>query len=378
MKTDFVFRLFTIAKIVLIVFVILVAFRCGPTKPKMIAVDPKFSEYVSAYTSGMISRKSTIRIELADVAPEHLLIKKKNASDYYLDSTVLKSIFTIEPKIEGKAKWVNDRVIEFIPNDTLPSNQLYTVYFDLKKVANVESGYEKFGFQFGTFTQKISVKTDGLVHQNEFAIDYMKLNGEISTTDVIEASKLKNCIWGEMKGKKYPVHLYRNWRENTYSFTIDSILRTAQEQPFKLVWKGTEIQSSSAGFEHIKVPALGDFQVLNETIKEEEDQRVDIYFSEPIHPSQNLSGLVTLEGVPDVSYQVNGNTVSLFLANRIVGERKLVISAGIQNFKGHKKLSPYSSSLTFHEPKPMVRIKGNGSILPNSNGLIFPFETVSL
>src|SRR5690606_17956856 len=34
--------------------------------------------------------------------------------------------------------------------------------------------------------------------------------------------------------------------------------------------------------------------------------------------------------------------------------------------------------LRFHEAKPMLRMKGTGSILPNSQGLIFPFEAVGL
>src|SRR3989344_4706960 len=38
----------------------------------------------------------------------------------------------------------------------------------------------------------------------------------------------------------------------------------------------------------------------------------------------------------------------------------------------------HSEPLTLNEPKPMVRLKGKGCILPNSNGLIFPFEAISL
>ena len=40
---------------------------CGPSRPAILKQNPAYAEYVSGYTSGMISRKGTIRIELADV-----------------------------------------------------------------------------------------------------------------------------------------------------------------------------------------------------------------------------------------------------------------------------------------------------------------------
>lgn len=350
---------------------------CGPSKPKMISVDPKFSRYVSGYTSGMISRKSTIRVQLADELPEGFGKKRKTAGELP-DSTLLESIFSIEPHVEGKAVWINSSLIEFVPKDTLPSNQLFTVYFDLEKVAYVEKGYEKFGFQFGTFTQKIDVHFEGMQHLSEYAVDFMTLKGEIKTTDIVNKSDLKKCIWGEMNGKKYTVKLNKSWGENSFRFTIDSLERTTLEQKIKILWNGESIQSISKGSFEETIPALGDFDVTNIDVKDEEDQRIDIYFSEPIHPSQNLNGIITLENEPTLNYQVAGNCVSIFLSNRIIGERKLTVSAGIQNFRGHKKMTAYTDELTFLEPKPMVRIKGNGSILPNSQGLIFPFETVSL
>ena len=38
----------------------------------------------------------------------------------------------------------------------------------------------------------------------------------------------------------------------------------------------------------------------------------------------------------------------------------------------------YSEDLEFFAAKPSLRLVGNGCILPNSQGLIFPFETVNL
>ena len=46
--------------LLLLVFI----FSCNP-KQKLLDVDPGFSKYIEAYTSGAVSKKSTIRIQLA-------------------------------------------------------------------------------------------------------------------------------------------------------------------------------------------------------------------------------------------------------------------------------------------------------------------------
>ena len=40
--------------------------------------------------------------------------------------------------------------------------------------------------------------------------------------------------------------------------------------------------------------------------------------------------------------------------------------------------SIYQSEIYLHEAYPKLKLKGNGTILPNSQGLIFPFEAIAL
>jgi len=50
---------------------LIIFFSCNH-KTKLIEVDPAFSQYIDAYTSGVISKKNTIRIQLAsDVSTTH-------------------------------------------------------------------------------------------------------------------------------------------------------------------------------------------------------------------------------------------------------------------------------------------------------------------
>jgi hypothetical protein len=49
-----------------------------------------------------------------------------------------------------------------------------------------------------------------------------------------------------------------------------------------------------------------------------------------------------------------------------------------EKYKGYKMKNPYQTNLEFLPPFPQIKIIGNGCILPNSQGLIFPFQTINL
>ena len=60
------------------------------------------------------------------------------------------------------------------------------------------------------------------------------------------------------------------------------------------------------------------------------------------------------------------------------GARKITVSTGIKNRSGTRMLNSSEWDVTFETAKPQVRLVGNGVIMPNSEGLIFPFEAVGL
>ncbi len=341
---------------------------CGPTQPEILKIDPAYSEYISGYTSGMIYRRDAIRIELANGVSD---LEK-------MPQEKLNALFRIEPSIEGKVVAIGDRMIDFVPAAPLPSNQFYTVRFDLDKVADVKSGYEEFAFQFSTFEQKIEVDVYGLRNYNSYQIEYQKLEGEISTSDYVDTTVLKKVLRIELDGKSIPFHLRTNGYNNDVYFVADSIRRTEKARKITVTWNGGPAQSFSKGHEDLEVSGLGDFSVHECKVVEDEDQSVELRFSEPLLQGQNLDGIIELEGVEGLTYKVSSNVVTVYLPNRYEGARKLTVSKGIRNVAGYRMNEAYSKRLIFREPYPMVRLKGGGSILPNSQGLIFPFEAISL
>ncbi len=353
----------------LVILVVIITINaCGPTNPELVYIDPGFNEYISGYTSGMVERKDAIRIELVE--------ESKSLVDYSQEE--LNELFEIEPAVEGKAIAISDRLIEFVPAEPLPVSQFYTVHFNLQSITNVESGFEEFVFQFATFDQKIDVDVDGLSSYNRYQIEYQKLTGTISTSDYEDTTELKKTLNVSIDGKNLPVKFKARNYGNRLNFTVDSIKRLDREQKLLVSWDGVNIHSFSKGQKEITVTSLGDFTVSQAKVIDEEDQRVELRFSEPLKARQNLKGIVTIDGIEDLTYKIDFNVLQIYLPNRYLGYKELKVRTGVKNIAGYRMNETYTRQLRFREPNPHVRLLGEGSILPNSQGLIFPFEAIAL
>src|SRR5690606_16002127 len=113
----------------------LLLFACNK-KEKITGVDPAFSRYIDAYTSGVISKAAAIRIRLAAETP----------STHVLNEVLNDPLFSFSPSVKGKAYWVDARTIEFKPDQYLTPGQLYTVNFQLSKATNVPDAFNTFAF----------------------------------------------------------------------------------------------------------------------------------------------------------------------------------------------------------------------------------------
>ncbi len=371
-----------------LIFITLLS-ACYSSRPKMINPNPAFAKYISGYTSGMVSRKSSIRIELAHGLNENQAVKPAvnsvapvaNAAAARIaalpDSSLLKDAFSFEPKIKGHAIWISDRVIEFIPAEELPSNQFYDVAFNLKNVATVKNDLETFNFQMSTYPQNLFVSLDGLRSYDNDDIEWEKLTGKITTSDFVDTACIRKVLTVTQNGKPLQVQLSYAYN-NEFYFFVDSVERKEQAGKLVVSWTGEPIKSISSGMQEISIPALGNFSVSNAQVIDDGDQYVDLTFSDPIQYNQNFKGIINIQGEDNLTYTAEVNHVKIFLKNRTVGDKLITVTTGIKNFKGYKMSLPYSDSLHFEEPHPLVRIKGNGCILPNSNGLIFPFEAIGL
>src|SRR3546814_17491757 len=91
------------------------------------ANNTAFAKYVEAYTAGMVSRESTVRVRLASQVST---FQQTNQEDS-------RELFSINPGVKGKAYWIDARTVEFRPDKQLTPGREYNVTFHLDEVADV-------------------------------------------------------------------------------------------------------------------------------------------------------------------------------------------------------------------------------------------------
>lgn len=349
-------------------------FACST--PHRTAMDPVFKKWVSGYTSGIVSNQDRIQIELQNpVDSTHM---KELKMKFKQDSIALKDLIEITPEIAFSATWNNDRTIEIKPLEPLESNKLYNVEFNLEAVTDVEDGYEDFVFQFATKPLTFELFSTNLEIEDSYNIEWYTLKSQIQFSDYIDTSKLKDVFKVNYNGKQLPYRIEERYGDNEYNLIVDSIQRGDSEKEVVITYDGTPIKSTTKGKENVAVKALGDYDLTEVRVENDDNQQIVLTFSEQINLNQDLTGLIELEGVKELKFSQYYNQITAYIPNRLEGTRELKIHKGILNHKNYGLKNNYTRQVTFTGANPNVRLVGNGNILPDSKGLIFPFETISL
>ena len=334
-----------------------------------VVVNPAFGEYVAAYTSGEIPRRSNIHVRL-----NHAPLEGPEAGQ-----AVPKNWFQIEPRVEGNATWVDDRTIAFQPIQPLTSGETYTVDFKLGNAIAVPDSFDLFRFQFRTIEQAMHVEVGTMVPYRNDKMEWQQLTGVLHTADYIDSTAVSKLLAATQGRDENPLKVsWTTLSENSFAFTVDSISRKKSAGFMQLQWKGEAIGLTQTGEERVEIPALGDFSIADVSVYHQPEQYLELHFSDPIKATQNLEGIIRLSGVEDLTYSVEGNKVSVFPPYRLSGLHTLSITKGIRNHLGYRMSDAEEREVQFELLKPDLRLVGSGNILPNSQGLYFPFEAVSL
>ncbi len=335
--------------------------------PPPVKIDPGFSNYISGYTSGIISIQSNIRIKLA--AP----VKKEVKSG----SPVNVNIFKFNPDIKGESVWIDNRTIEFRPNKLLPYGTLYEVEFSVDKIREVPDKYKKFNFQFQTSHQQFTIENTRLQPYSNDDLKDNKFTASIAVKDYIENTTLENIISASYKGEKQNIKWTHDNAKRVHHLEIEHIKRLEEDE--KLLLK---IEGSKIGIEDlekvVEIPSIFSFKLMQMVVIQQPEQYILLSFSDPIKKSQDLRGLIRMKGEDDLRFKIDGNEVKAYTPYRFTGSNEVIVERGILNTSGYKLEKGIEQELTFEAIKPQVRLIGKGVIMPNSDGLKFSFEAVNL
>lgn len=348
-----------------VVFLLLTFAGCKRERKGM---NPAMAKYIAAYTAGVISKQSTIRVQLAG-----------NVNVTHTQNEPLeKEVFDFSPAIKGKTYWADATTIEFRPDENLDPGKTYNVTFKLSKLIDVPKDLHSFDFEFRVIKPSFTLEDGGLKASGNTVLDRMNLTGVVNTADVEDPQLIEKILKAQYNGKQLPVTWQHNATDKTSRFTIANIQRGNAAQNLDLSWDGASLKAAGSGKKSIVVPAVGDFKVLDLKAVSDPEQLLLVQFSDPISVAQNLDGLITISGQSDLRYTIEGSEVKVFTPNRLEGNYTVIVNEGVINVTDKRLGKAFSGNINFENTQPSVSIPGRGVILPQSSKLVMPFEAINL
>ncbi len=340
---------------------------CKDEKNEIPAIDPAFTSYVSGFTGGVIPASSTLLISLVSDVPLALR-----------ESSVELELLECKPSVNGSYRWIDSRTLEFIPAEMLSAGTMYQCRFHLHHLMEVPASLKTLEFQFQTIQQAIFVEFKGLNSLDDEDLQWQQLKGTLQTADYADMELVEQVLSSSQNGKVLRMGWTHNSEGTSHEFIVDSIFRTREKEQVKVRWDGKVIQSEDRGEEVVDIPPLGVFKLMNTHVRQQPEQYVSLFFSDPISKSQDLRGLIYLESGAEVKLERRGSQVKVYPGIRLQGEETLVVTDAIRNTLDYSLLETYKKKLSFTSINPDVKLIGDGVILPGSDGMIFPFKAVNL
>lgn len=325
------------------------------------APDPTI---VSAYTSGVISRESTIRIHFTE----------DMVSEEQIDKAPAKLLISFKPKIAGQTVWTTPRTLEFQPADSLPSGQEYTAKVSLSRWMEQA---EDFGFRFSIIQQSFSIDIDGLYTPSGTDLKSPQLRGMVKTADVVDLEQIEKIL-SARQHEKLSIEWSQAPNRLEHRFIVKGIVREEEATSVQLSWNGNPIKADQTGKRTIEVPPLKSFTITGVKLIQAAEEYILICFSDPLKQKQNLDGFLWVSEFPGLRFVIESNMVRIFSSVKWPTELTLNIEPGIQNSLGRRLAVGKKEKIVFKLIEPQVRIPGKGVILPTSQGLTIPIETINL
>ena len=361
-------RCSTAAGLFLILLTVIAGFSSCKSNQKDIIPSAEYAPYVNAYTGGVISQNSTIRIELTQDQPM-----------VDLNQELKDNPFSFSPSLKGKTYWVSNNTIEFVPEEgALKPGAFYEGTFHLGDFVDVDKKLEEFNFSFRVQERNFSIHTDPIT-VTATQPDQVTVMGEIRFSDVVKKEEVEKMLTaGSEKNKSYPIEITQTDHPTRYAFSISQITREAEDYQLEITAKGNPAGIDRTQNESILIPAKNSFRFLSAVRIDQPENGIEIIFSDPVSNTQDLKGLIDVPEVSSSIFQIKENKVFVYFEAGKLNKLTLNIHEGIRNSQDKPLGTSHSISFSELNLKPQVEMATSAAILPDSKSLIIPFRAVNL
>ena len=332
-------------------------------KPAPVEAEKEWYRYISAFTSGTVFRKSSIRV---------LFVPSVGT-----EGRPAAGLLEFSPAIDGAAEWKSPRELVFSPKGELKPGQDYKAVLHVGKVLDLPKAFARFEFGFSVVRPNMEVTLEGLFAEDLTRPQAQVLRGRIVTADMEDRALVEKVLEAEQDGRTLAVEWSHALEGLTHYFTVKDVERREEPSAVILRWDGAPLRIDDRGRREVEVPALGEFALVSVDPVMQETRHIILRFSDALARDQNLQGLIRVANLP-LTFEIDGNAVRAYSTREFVGTVNVQVQPGIRNTLNRRLKEGLSRQVTFESIRPAARFVGRGLILPRKDRLTVPVEAVNL
>ncbi len=344
--------------------VALPACTCNDAANPELTVSEVAPEVVSAYTSGLVSRKSPVTVQLAQESKAFSAI-----------GAPAEGIFRITPEVAGTATWSSSSELTFKPSADLTPGETYTVQVNLPAALPGVAEATPFAFTFSVVRPDFSGELLGLAADGDGG--KQTFSGRLELADVAEAAQVEKLLTATHESDALTIDWQHEEGGLNHRYTVRGIQRVADDTTLSLSFDGGALGVERTDVQTVEVPGLNKFVVSSVRAETVGERHIEIRFSDPLLEKQDLRGLIRVEGHSDLQLAREGSVVRVYATGGWRDSETLTVN-GVKNTAGFSMKAEHSTVVSFAPLHPSVRFVGEGVILPTTANLTIPLEATNL
>ncbi len=320
------------------------------------------SDVVSGHTQGVISRKRAIRVRFVrDLAPEGL-------------GKVPAGAVKITPAVPSEVVWIGPRELEVRAEGDLPQGTRLAVHVELGKLDRSLKG-EVIDFAVDVIKQSFWTQTVGLESDASDPAE-QTFTAVLRTADVADAAAVEQLVTAKQDNRSLPIAWTHGDEGREHRFVVSDIQRLEAASVALLSFDGSALGLQDHSERKIEIPAVSQFELISSRAVTSGERHIELRFSDPIDPKQDLRGIIKVQGRSGLRTDVSGSVVTIHGAGW--SSTETVIIEGLRNSLKRAFGERLSIEVSFEPIKPAVRFVGEGVILPTTASLTLPIEAVNV
>lgn len=336
---------------------------CGK-KSAEAPVVPAYNPFVSAFTSGTVSRNAAVFMVFAE-----------DVDSLHRTDAALRRNFSIKPSVKGTFTFEDARTVAFRPATEFRRGTAYTVTADVGAFFDDARGADK-RFRFGFRTQPLMLNA-GLVRFSTNEADDMKYD---ILVNIVSADSESPETVESIVGFSEAVDAQWTHAADGTVHTLLLLGIASGDEPRTLVLTANDRAHDIRNEEllSIYIPSAAEFSVHGIEYVTSPEKYIEVTFTRALDPNQDMHGLAWIEDNRSETATVDGNRLRLYPDAGRTGSVTVRLSANLRSARGGTLGRDITEKVGITGDVPAVAFTSNGVVVPRSSELHIPFKAVWL